>query len=112
MSDLRGFKVSNFRPFDRAPLRGGFDLEVPVAGLILRGCTLFERDGKTWICWPAKPFVKTDGSKSWSAIVDFVDSKAKYSLQDEVLPIVLAAMAGGRRDRLAALELGAVYCGW
>ena len=92
MSDLRGFKVSNFRPFDRAPLRGIFDLEFPFNGLILRGCCYHERDGKTWIGWPGKPYEKQDGTKSWANIVDFVDNKSKYLLQDEVLPLVLAAM--------------------
>jgi hypothetical protein len=54
---------------------------------------LHERDGKRWIGWPAKPYTKKDGSQSWSNIVDFVDNKSKYLLQDEVLPLALAAMA-------------------
>jgi hypothetical protein len=88
-----GCKVSNFRSFDKNTLRGTFDLDLPFGGIILRGCCLHERDGKRWIGWPAKPYETRDGIKSWANIVDFVDSKAKYSLQDEVLPLVLAAMA-------------------
>jgi hypothetical protein len=60
--------------------------------MILRGCCLHERDGKRWIGWPAKPYER-DAAKSWINIVDFVDNKAKYLMQDEVLPLVLAAMA-------------------
>ena len=86
-------RVTNFRAISKNTLQGVFDLELPFAGLILRGCALHERDDKRWLGWPGKPYVKSDGSQSWSAIVDFVDNKSKYLFQDEVLPLVLAAMA-------------------
>jgi len=92
---LQGIKVSNFKAFNKNTLRGFFDLELPF-GMILRDCMLCEKDGKRWIGWPAKPYEKQDGSKSLSNIVDFVDNKSKYLLQDEVLPLVLAAMAEAR----------------
>jgi hypothetical protein len=74
-------------------LRGFFDLEFADTGLILRGCSIHSRDGKSWLGWPARPYTNEDGSQSWANIVDFRDNKDKYLLQDEVLPLVLAAMA-------------------
>jgi hypothetical protein len=92
----RPLQVSNFKPFVKNTLRGFFDLELPF-GMILRDCMLCEKDDKRWIGWPAKPFDKKDGTKSWANIVDFVDNKSKYLLQDEVFPLVLAAMAEAGR---------------
>jgi hypothetical protein len=93
---LPGCKIFNFKNIDKNTLKGFFDLELPF-GMILRDCMLCEKDGKRWIGWPAKPYEKQDGSKSWSNIVDFVDNKSKYLFQDEVLPLVLDGMAQARR---------------
>jgi hypothetical protein len=87
------FQISGIKPFSKNTLRGFFDLELADTGVILRGCTLHERDGKKWLGWLGRPYTKEDGSQSWSNIVDFRDNKTKYLLQDEVLPLVLAAMA-------------------
>ena len=51
------------------------------------------RQELAWLA--AKPYEKQDGTKSWANIVDFVDNNSKYLLHDEVLPLVLAAMAEG-----------------
>ena len=88
----RGFcsERNNFRNIPtRRPL--------PFGGMILCGCCFHEKEGKRWIGWPAKPYEKQDGTKSFENIVDFVDNKAKYLLQDDVLPLVLTAMAESGR---------------
>jgi hypothetical protein len=90
--------ISNLKRHDRNTLRAFFDLSLPT-GMILRGCTYHERNGKFWIGWPAKPCVRSDGTPytvdgkpQWSAIVDFVDAPTKWRLQDEVLPLVKEAL--------------------
>ncbi|TPV99127.1 MAG: hypothetical protein USCAAHI_01433 [Beijerinckiaceae bacterium] len=97
MTDLRGGKILNFKKLQKNTLHGIFDLELPFAGMILRGCCLHEKEGKRWIGWNAKPYEKQDGTKSWENIVDSYDNKSKYLLQEEVLPLVLAAMAEAPR---------------
>ncbi|MDQ6702351.1 MAG: hypothetical protein M3Z96_04185 [Pseudomonadota bacterium] len=91
-SHLAACKVSNLKRFEKNTLRAIFDLELPLGGIVLKSCTFHESGDSRWIGWPAQSYLKHDGTKSWTSIVDFVDSKAKYSLQDEVLPLVLAAM--------------------
>ena len=93
---MQAIKVSNFKAFNKNTLRGFFDVEFSF-GMILKECVLCEKDSKQWIGWPAKPYDKRDGTKAWTNIVDFVDNKSKYLLQDEVLPLVLAAMAEAGR---------------
>jgi hypothetical protein len=90
----------NFKMVRKNTLQGVCDIELPFAGIVLRGCCLHEKNGKRWIGWPAKPYETLDGGKSLACIVDFVDNKSKYLLQDEILPKVLEAMAeAGHADR-------------
>ena len=93
MSDLRGGRILNFKRLQKNTLQGVLDLELPFGGMILRGCCFHEKDGRRWIGWPAKPYEKQDGAKSLANIGDFVYNKSKYLMQDEVLPLVLVAMA-------------------
>jgi hypothetical protein len=44
---------------------------------------LHERDGKSWIGYPAKPYTTDAGEQSWANIVDFIDNKSKYLFSDE-----------------------------
>jgi hypothetical protein len=107
MTDLRGIKVTNFKAFEKNTLQGIFDLELPFGGIVLRGCTFHRKADKHWIGFPGKPFTKQDGLQSWSNIVDFTDNKAKYLLQDEILPLVLTAAAGaGNEPRTARAPMG------
>jgi hypothetical protein len=92
----RGCQILNFRAFEKNTLRGFFDLQLP-SGIILRGCTFHVKGERRWIGFPAKPVTKPDGTQSWVNIVDFVDNKTKYLLQDMALPPVLAALAAASR---------------
>jgi hypothetical protein len=55
--------------------------------MVIKDCMLHEKNGKQWIAFPGKPYIK-DGAQSWVNIIDFADSRRKYLFQDEVLPLV------------------------
>ena len=85
-------KVSAARRLRKNTLQGS--IELPGVGLIIKDCSLHERDGKQWIGLPGKPYTKPGGGEqSWTNIVDFADNKSRYLFQDEALPLVLAAFA-------------------
>jgi hypothetical protein len=64
------FTISNARKLNKGALRGFFDVELP-SGLKLNGCTLIEKaDGKRFVRLPSKEFVKADGTKSYTPVVD------------------------------------------
>jgi hypothetical protein len=85
-------KVSAARRLRKNTLQGFFSIELPGVGLIIKDCSLNERDGKQ--CLPGKPYTKPGGGEqSWTKIVDFADNKSRYLFQDEALPLVLAAFA-------------------
>jgi putative DNA primase/helicase len=68
-------------------------------GLILRGCTLHEKNGRRWVGIPAKPFVASDGGQGWVAIVDFRDKQTAVRFQEMA---TAAAVAAFERVRGAA----------
>jgi hypothetical protein len=52
--------ATNWRSLAKNTLKGFLDLELP-SGLVLRECSLHERDGKKWIGLPGKPQIDRDG---------------------------------------------------
>lgn len=45
----------------RNTLRGFVDLALSPSGLVLRECSLHEKDGKRWIGLPSKPQIDSEG---------------------------------------------------
>jgi hypothetical protein len=54
MSAPTAFAISNWKGFEKGALRGFFDVELP-SGMILRSCSLFEKDSRRWLGMPSKP---------------------------------------------------------
>jgi hypothetical protein len=84
--------ISNVRKLSKGALRGFFDVELP-SGLKFNGCTLIEKaDGKRFVGLPSKEFVKADGTKSYTPIVEIPDREARQKFQDAVLPLAERAL--------------------
>jgi hypothetical protein len=69
---------------------GFFDIEL-ASGLILRCCTLHEKNGRRWVGLPAKPYTANDGGQTWAAIVDFRDKQASSRFQELITPLAVEA---------------------
>jgi hypothetical protein len=65
-------QVSDFKTVQAGALRGVFDLTLP-SGLVLRGCGLFAKDGRTWAAPPSRQMVGRDGT-----VLRNADGKARY----------------------------------
>jgi hypothetical protein len=51
----------DWRPFERATLRGFCTLELEPSGIVLRDCTLHETGDRTWVGLPRKPVINAEG---------------------------------------------------
>jgi hypothetical protein len=80
----RGLVVTDWKPFEKNTLRGFLTIITP-SGLRLKECTFHEREGKRWISLPAKQWAKTDGSISYSPLVDFVNENVRNNFQQQAL---------------------------
>src|SRR5690348_13620190 len=87
-------RILGFKPFEKNTLRGFFDIEL-ASGLILRGCTLHEKNGRRWVGLPAKPYAANDGAQSWAAIVDFRDKRTAARFQELATAAAVAVYERG-----------------
>ena len=80
------FRLTNPRRLDKNSLVGAFDLEMP-SGLKINGVMLFEKNGKRWVGFPSKEWVKQDGTKSYSPLLEFASRDVADKFQALVLPL-------------------------
>jgi hypothetical protein len=81
-----------FRPYQKNTLQGFCDFELSRVGLVLKDCTLHEKNGKHWIAFPARSYQDKDGSTSWSPVVEFAEgaTAAREQFQQQAVAAVLA----------------------
>lgn len=91
-------QITGFKPFSKNTLQGFLSLRLTNIGLEIRDCSLHQKDGKSWVQLPARPYEK-DGKTSWAAVVEFYDKQRWEQFQKAAL----AALddfrrKGGRQD--------------
>ncbi len=90
---MSSFKISNARVIRKNSLIGSFDLEMPL-GLIVRGVMLHEKNGKRWVNFPSKEWVKPDGAKQYFPLLEFASNDVRDRFQRQVLPLAEEALLG------------------
>jgi DNA-binding cell septation regulator SpoVG len=84
--------ITNARKVTKGSLLGFFDVTLD-SGLKLNSCSLIEKaDGKRFVGLPSKEFVKADGTKSYTPVVEIPDRDARQKFQDAVLPLAERAL--------------------
>lgn len=78
-------KITNFRTFSKNTLLGFFNILLTNVGLEIRDATLHEKNGKRWICLPAKPYQDEAGETKYSYIIKFMDREKSDQFQTAVL---------------------------
>jgi hypothetical protein len=81
------FIVSKAKILNKGSLIGAFDLEMP-SGLIVRGMMLFESNGRRWVNFPSKEFVKPDGSRGYYPLLEFTTKEVENNFQKQALVVV------------------------
>jgi hypothetical protein len=88
---MSAFKITNHRRLDKNSLVGVFDLELP-SGLKINGAMLFAKNGKRWVSFPSKEWVKQDGTRSFSPLIEFADRSIADKFQSVVTPLAVQAL--------------------
>ena len=53
---------------------------------------LFEKNGKRWVGFPSKEWVKQDGTKHYFPLIEFADRSIADKFQAAVLPLAEEAL--------------------
>ena len=76
--------ATNWKPFVKNSLRGYFSLRL-VSGMIIHGCSLFEKNDARWIALPSKRYPKKDGSEGFELLIEFSDREKANRFRDMAL---------------------------
>ena len=70
----------NVRKIVKNTLRAFVDLEL-ASGLVLLGAALHQKRSHWWLQMPSRSFESSDGTITWIATVDFIDSATRARFQ-------------------------------
>ena len=90
------FTVSDWKEVVKNTLRGFCSITMP-SGLILRNCSLHEKEGSRWIGLPAQQFKKDDGTSCYKPIVEFTNKQARDRFNEAAFRAVDWYLAEGGR---------------
>lgn len=71
--------IINFKEINKGYLKARFDVEIQEWGVTIRSCSLFDKEGKKWICLPSQQYKGKDGSnKHFDYVVFEKDKKNRF----------------------------------
>jgi len=87
---MDSIKISNFKPHRKHTLRAFFAITLQPEGLIIHDVQLHELNGRQWVGFPARPYIK-DGVQVYSRIIEFADRQGA----DRFTAAILGAIEEG-----------------
>jgi hypothetical protein len=88
--------ASNFRSYQKGTLQGFFSLLLD-SGLQIEGMTLHEKDGKSWVGFPARQY-EENGETKWQALLRIPDDKRWRIFQEQAKAAVGKVRNGGGEE--------------
>lgn len=77
-------KIINYFPVNKGAVIANFSVQIEKMGnLIIRDCTLFEKDGKSWVSLPSK-MVEKDGKKNYFPYISFEDKHMNETFKEKI----------------------------
>jgi hypothetical protein len=97
--------ASEWREVVKNTLRGFCVLTLSPSGLVLRDCTLHERDGKRWVSLPSKPQIDSEGRQRkdpatgkplWTPVVEIPGRAERERFQAAALAAIDVLLDRGK----------------
>jgi hypothetical protein len=85
--------ASNFRVYQKGTLQGFFSLLLD-SGLEIQGCTLHEKDGKSWVSFPARQY-EENGETKWQVLLRIPDDRRWKLFQEQAKAAVAKVRNNG-----------------
>ena len=91
-------KASNWREHSKGSLQGFFSLHLD-SGIEIRSMTLHQKDGRTWVSFPAKPYQDDTGETKYQSLLAIPDDgKWKRFQREAQEAVALIRQSGGERE--------------
>jgi len=69
--------VRDFRRYEKNTLKAFCTLEILDLHLIIKDCTVHQKNGRAWVGFPGKKFKNREGEEAWTNLLEFADDDAK-----------------------------------
>lgn len=73
--------IEKFRAHKKNTLIGFCNVELVDLGMIIKDCTVHQREGTTWISLPSRSYENNEGETVWTDIVIFSDREKRDVFQ-------------------------------
>ena len=72
-------KIAKFHKYEKGSLKGFLDILLPELNWVIRGCGLFEKNGRMWISPPTKMTKDSNGDPQYQDIINMpAEDKRKF----------------------------------
>lgn len=94
--------IKNLKKVDKGFVKANFDVVVPKWGnFIIRGCTLYEKEGNCWIGFPSFAIVdKESGEKKYLAYCHFQERENHQAFSLKVIPLLMAELSKCQEQKI------------
>ena len=73
--------IEKFRAHEKNTLIGFCNVELVDLCMIIKDCTVHQREGKTWISLPSRSYQNNEGEAVWTDVVVFSDKEKRDEFQ-------------------------------
>ena len=83
-----GIDCLEFKSFVKNTLQGFCTLRLQPSGLLLKECTLHEKNGSRWVSFPGRPWTGKDGTTQYTNFVEFVSREHADTFRELALAAI------------------------
>jgi hypothetical protein len=81
--------IENYKPIHKGVIIATFNLKIPKWGnFLIKGITLFEKNGGRWISFPSQAYTNQQGEKKYSSHCYFEDKDMHVKFQEIVMEAI------------------------
>jgi DNA-binding cell septation regulator SpoVG len=79
--------IKEFKKYEQNTLQAFVDIELLDLCLVIKGCTVHQKDGSAWIGFPGRSY-EDDGTTKWANILEFSSKERKEEFQSAAVEAV------------------------
>ena len=79
--------IKEFKKYEKNTLKAFVDIELLDLCLVIKGCTVHQKEGNAWIGFPERSY-KADGETKWTNILEFSNKEKKEEFRDQAVAAI------------------------
>lgn len=80
--------LRDYREYEKNTLKAFVTIEILDIHLVIKDCTVHQKDGRAWIGFPGRKYIDGDGNEAWTNILEFKDDAAREDFRKAAVSAV------------------------